>query len=546
MNIKGALHLLNRRDHKITINISPVFKFILIALIITALSLVTTKIIAQEAEGENILKQKQDAMSAGGNNESWQEESITSQASVLIKGSVGEIPDGVFKGEQTSFIPGGMVGATNQMIASLYIPQASGIEYIAQLKNNLLGKPVYAQGVGVGFYGLQPILPIWRGFRNVVYLIASVLFVIIGIMIMLRVKISPQAVITIQNSIPRVITTLVLVTFSYAIAGLVIDLSIFIQSFGIAILYSATGKTDLVNDSLLEESLIGGILKWLGISKGWVFSTFSDASLATAGDLMLRMAPSASLAMLGGVIGAIIMAPTGPGAIVGFGLGGLLVLLILCIFIMIWQVKFYFGLIKCYVSVLLKIILAPLEIGLGAFPNMKMGFSSWMLQLVANLSVFPISLLFLVLINLIIDKTSQFGLWAPNLINGGSIIEAVLNLATLPQGGLLPVAIGLSGLMLLSKLPDMIPQFIFMIKPSPWGTAVGEGMGNLPIVSGVYRNAKGAFDKNQGETILNQAEARFPQFFAKKTGTPASAAVPTVPTGPTGGAGGAGGGAPGP
>ena len=37
-------------------------------------------------------------------------------------------------------------------------------------------------------------------------------------------------------------------------------------------------------------------------------------------------------------------------------------------------------------------------------------------------------------------------------------------------------AIGLSTLMLLSKLPDMIPQYVFMLKPSPWGQAIGEGL----------------------------------------------------------------------
>jgi hypothetical protein len=32
---------------------------------------------------------------------------------------------------------------------------------------------------------------------------------------------------------------------------------------------------------------------------------------------------------------------------------------------------------------------------------------------------------------------------------------------------------------MLSKLPDLVPQAIFMIKPSPFGAAIGEGLGGI-------------------------------------------------------------------
>ncbi|MFA5828501.1 MAG: hypothetical protein WC841_04055 [Candidatus Shapirobacteria bacterium] len=472
MNIKATLNWLNRREHRIIPKISPVLKFLIIAFLLIGSSILTTKIKAQEV---SYLEKKQDARDAGGNNERWTMESLGSISTGVIEGMVDKIPEGIFKGEETSYIPGGMVGSINRMTASLYIPQASGIQYIAQLKNNLLGKPAYAQGVGIGFNGLQPILPLWRGFRNVVYLISSFLFVIIGIMIMLRVKISPQAVITIQSAIPQVIITLILVTFSYAIAGLIIDLSIFLQSFGLAVLYQATGKTNL-DDNLIDQNFFGGILKALGLKEGWTFKLFSEAGLATVGDLMLRMAPKASLAALGGVIGAIVGGLAGPaGALTGGTIGAVFMLLVIVIAVMIWQVKFYFGLVKCYVTILFQIITAPFVIGIGAFPNVKTGFSTWLLQLVANISVFPISLLFLVLANIIIDNTRhEYGIWKPQLLESGGLVGFMVNLATIPSGGLLPVAVGLASLMLLSKLPDMIPQYIFMIKPSPWGVAIGE------------------------------------------------------------------------
>jgi len=45
------------------------------------------------------------------------------------------------------------------------------------------------------------------------------LLVVMGIMIMTRKKINPQAVVTVQNVLPRVAISVVLVFFSYAIGA---------------------------------------------------------------------------------------------------------------------------------------------------------------------------------------------------------------------------------------------------------------------------------------------------------------------------------------
>ena len=41
---------------------------------------------------------------------------------------------------------------------------------------------------------------------------------------MFRMKINPQNVATFQSAIPKIVTTLILITFAYAIAGFMIDL----------------------------------------------------------------------------------------------------------------------------------------------------------------------------------------------------------------------------------------------------------------------------------------------------------------------------------
>ncbi len=132
------------------------------------------------------------------------------------------------KTHQIGFVEngGGAVGALSFMISSLYeIPVHTG-DYTQYLASNFgFEKKTYAATgcIGVGFCGLTPLLPMWTTFRNIVYLIFVLVFMIIGIAIMLRIHIDPRTVMTVENQIPKLIIGLILVTFSYAIAGFLID-----------------------------------------------------------------------------------------------------------------------------------------------------------------------------------------------------------------------------------------------------------------------------------------------------------------------------------
>ena len=116
---------------------------------------------------------------------------------------------------------------------------ASSIDYLAYVNQNLsnkkIVKPAYAQE-GYGFRVLQPILPVWKALRNVSYFVFIIAFIVYGFMIMFRVKINPQTVISIQLALPKLIATLLLITFSYAIAGLIIDFFYIIAAMGFNLL----------------------------------------------------------------------------------------------------------------------------------------------------------------------------------------------------------------------------------------------------------------------------------------------------------------------
>jgi len=120
----------------------------------------------------------------------------------------------------------GALAGMSRMVAGLYsAPPISGVQYFAgEIQKFNPTQPAYAQTDTVGFQALTPVQGLWTVFRNASYVGFVIVFVIIGFMIMLRAHISPQAVATIQDSIPRLVVALILVTFSFAIAGLMIDL----------------------------------------------------------------------------------------------------------------------------------------------------------------------------------------------------------------------------------------------------------------------------------------------------------------------------------
>jgi len=489
MSFTNFLHHLNRRDTRLF----PYFKnlFLLIALF-------SATFFVGHTLAQNIYQDTNDAFKQGTNQESWLNNGLNTNLVSLLNGLVGEIPEEVVSGTSFFWIPGGLAGTTSNAIASLYQPPASGIQYIAQVKDNFLGKPAYAQGIG--FKGLEPLIPIWRNFRNFTYILASIAFIIIGLLIVLRVKISPQAVISIQNAVPQLVTTLLLITFSYAIAGLLIDLSYVFQAIAVGLIYPEVFTNA---STLLNEIFEFFATKLFFLNTKPSLGTFSNPNMSVLlGVLTIPILVTIGLAtFIGTIIGLVGALPAlffNPAAIPAAGLatGGVafvLASLIITIAMLIWIIKFLFGIFKAYAMIIFKIVIAPLEIAIGAFPGSKVGFSTWVLDLVANILVFPISFLFILLSNKIVisvlftgstmeilelflniikgnPTTNDFGLWAPQILGGGGVVG----------GGLIAVgAISISTLFLLSKLPEIIPQFIFMLKPAPWGQAVGQGMGGI-------------------------------------------------------------------
>ncbi len=162
---------------------------------------------------------------------------------------------------------GGAIGVMDKLITMTFTMPIHTGDYISYLSQNFgITKQAYAQGVG--FQQLSPFLPIWVAFRNLVYLLFILVFVVIGMFIMLRVQFDPRTVMTVQNQIPKLIIGIILVTFSFAIAGLMIDAMYIVIYFvyGVALTIPGANLGNINLSTIQGQSAISALSNNMDLS----------------------------------------------------------------------------------------------------------------------------------------------------------------------------------------------------------------------------------------------------------------------------------------
>jgi hypothetical protein len=265
----------------------------------------------------------------------------------------------------------GALNSTASLITKIYQnPPASSIDYITNVKENLqdrkIIKPAYAQNSGYGFKSFSPIIPVWKAFRDMAYLIFIIAFIFYGFMIMFRMKINPQTVMNIQLALPKLIITLLLITFSYAIAGFLIDLFYVITGF----IFSVFAAGGIVKNLSSARSISG-------FSLGITIPFFVAFMHITIGGLIPKLI-TAFLPIPNFVATTLSYATSGLSLILG---------LILIIAILYTFIKIVWMLLKSYVTILLQIIFSPIIL-LGNIIPGSQSFNQWIKGIFAELSIF--------------------------------------------------------------------------------------------------------------------------------------------------------------
>ena len=284
------------------------------------------------------------------------------------------------------YLSGGAIGTTSNYVASvLTTPSASGVYYAHTILDDVGIKTAYAQG---GFFndGFSVILNIWKVVRNLVFALLAVAFVIFGLMIMFRFKVSPQAVMTVEAALPRLIAVMLFITFSYAIAGFLYDLMFVINGVIVNIFQDGgVGGSYLFDDNMDKSRSV------LDISKWGLFHEIEQVAWSIAYNNPL--VPIVGVGIMAAITGLIAVLLTGGWALAA----GMFFVLILAVSLLYVFIKTLIALIKTYVTIVMLIIFSPIYIFAGIFPGSPLGMGSWLRKLFANMMVFPAVTVLLIL-----------------------------------------------------------------------------------------------------------------------------------------------------
>lgn len=360
----------------------------------------------------------------------------------------------------------GALAASGNLVAAMYAaPPVSGVQYFAsQIQKFNPVQPAYAQ-TGIGFEALQPIQKIWQVFRNISYVGFVIVFVIMGFMIMFRAHISPQTVATIQDSIPRIIVALILVTFSYAIAGLMIDLMFLLLNIIIGVLQSTGLLTGEANNVLTSNVFSIVFESWRDI----IVSVF-DAINKIIGDIVNISFIDAILGFLGGSIVAI--------------LAGIAILFIMF--------RVFLMLLMAYVTIIILTISAPFFFLVQALPGNN-GAREWFRQMAANVSVFPTVALMFIFAG-ILSGLSNLGAPANPVIDPNQDIGQFPLLVGGISSEVVGKLIGLGFLLMTPEAANMVKNFLG-VKGGPGfaggASALGAAAGVAYTGSGLRGQVRG-------------------------------------------------------
>lgn len=330
-----------------------------------------------------------------------------------------------------------LMGQVSNLISMTYInPPASGMYWVTNTLQKAGFIPQSYAAEGMGFAMIKPLMNLWKIFRDIAYLVIVVFLIAIGFMIMFRTKINPQTVISVENSLPKIVVALLLITFSFAIAGFLIDAMYLLIILAIGILsnnntYYDTGQmqniylqsnvgrlwTDIIplpkeafllgliglnrfsyiGDafmSLLPETLNGvfhGLAALVGLLGGTklIMSFFKDIGAGeflnnwAIGTVSLGQLPDPLLKLgVVALIGPIII------NLIVHGLGFIVGLIVsLAILGMVFNI--FFILLRSYIQITLSIIFSPIILLFEALPGNN-NFSFWLKGLIGELLTFPI------------------------------------------------------------------------------------------------------------------------------------------------------------
>lgn len=293
----------------------------------------------------------------------------------------------------------------------------------------------YLQGC-TSFPGLGtscPFFDLWKKLRNVALTFFILFIIVVGIMVMMRYQTDPRTTVEAVTFIPKVAVSLILISFSWVIAGLILDLSrVLTQIFSVGIFGVIS------NSQAIMSAFINGF-KW----GGWIV-----AGIMTGGVALL------------------------------------IPLIIYLIFLVIGLIAFImllFELLKRYVTIILLAIFAPLAFLWGTLPGQEDTTSSWFKHMLVSTLTFPaIAMLLSVAQRMMLATNIDI---PEEMQSGGLSIISLVN--WLPFAGTL---MGIVLIMMCTKVPAIIEDLLEVKTPgAKGGMQAGKVLSGLPFIGKAFK-----------------------------------------------------------
>ena len=365
---------------------------------------------------------------------------------------------------------------------------------------------------------------IWETSRNIAYLGYVVIIIVVGFMIMFRKNLPGQVVVSLGNTIPQIILGLILVTFSFAIVGIIMDVgktsmkvmgSMFVSAYKEE--NSTVTEEDLVEigdvGSLTDKALITAKQDGFIVSNlrklPLIGNNLANSYSGTAGTVRKIVGQSVGIYAITALIDEVVKrvhnmhfdvnilgvdlvldigAETIKGIItlplntIKVGLTTFLIRNILLLLVCLYaSFKLFITMLMTYLKLFINVIFGPIQIMLGSLPGNFSSTTKWFKSVIAN--VFTFAGIYLVInvfafISSAVDP-SQFNFfgnkgvfWPDWLVS----LEGVILIAGYLFASNMPTIIG--GALKIEQSKEM----------SMVGQSVQKAAGKIPIIGGMFNS----------------------------------------------------------
>jgi len=198
------------------------------------------------------------------------------------------------------------------------------------------------------YLGASVVYEVWHLFRDISLGLMSLLLLVLGMMIMTRKKINPQAVVTVQNTLPRIAISIVLIFFSYVIGAFIVKFTFPLIKLMPAIVFRLVENTvDFSQLNFAPTSMAFGAMTLVG----W-----------------------GVLAVTGLVTGSM-----------GFGMAMLFLLLVLLAALILVILIAVIKSLIIYVKLLTYIVISPLYFAIGVIPGKEDMIKNWFKEMLSGI-----------------------------------------------------------------------------------------------------------------------------------------------------------------